>query len=351
MKAKLFLFTAALALATAFSGCNNPVINVTLPQAAENQSRIYTLFVNTRINKYSMVDGSLHAFVTIEGQEHEMAPSPYGDDIFQYDYTMPGDREQAKYFFTIRYDELVNQLVKHRDIESQLYTLNIVNRYVLQMENTRGPVGAVVPVVGNGFSPADTVVIAGSAAPTSVASANALTFAVPPLPPGDYPVEWHSGTDVFQIGAFHVDISALTVSPASVELASGDATSLTMAMGEPAPTSGVTLKILTDAPASVVMPTEVLIPAGQKSVTVKLSGGSPGAGSLHIDAPGFSQAVVPIKVNEAPALPVVTPAPVEEAPVPATPSPADTAPTPAPVATPPVATPPKDVPAAAVIGS
>jgi hypothetical protein len=349
MKAKLFLFTAALALATAFSGCNNPVINVTLPQAAENQSHIYTLFVNTRLNQPSIVAGSLRAYVTIEGQEHAMAPSPYGDEIYQYDYTMPGDREQAKYFYTIRYDELVNQLVKHRDLESQLYTLNIVNRYVLQMENTRGPVGAVVPVVGNGFAPADTVVIGGSPAPTTVASANAMTFAVPPLPPGDYPVEWHAGTDVFQIGAFHVDISALAVTPASLELASGDATSLTIAMGEPAPAGGVTLKVLTDAPGSVVMPVEVRIPGGQKSVTVKVAGGAPGAGTLHINAPGFSQAVVPIKVNEAPVLPVVTPTPVEAAPAPVTPVPVETAP--APVAAPPATTAPKDVPAAAVIGS
>ena len=346
MKAKLFPLLAALALASAFSGCSHPVVNVTLPQAAENQSRIYTLNVNSRINQHAVVDGTLHAFVTIEGQEHEMAPSPYGDDIFQYDYAMPLDREKAKYFYTFRYDELVNQLVKHRDIESDLYTLNIVNRYVLQMETTRGPVGAVVAIVGNGFSPVDYVVIGGTAAPTKVASANAMTFAVPPLPSGDYPVEWHSGSDVFQIGAFHVDESALLASPTSLELASGDATRLTLTMRQLAPAGGVTLKVLTDIPNSVVMPTDVLIPGGANSVTVKIAGGTPGAGSLHIGAPGFTMAVVPIKINDAPVLPVaapvVTPVPIEAAPAPTAPAPTVSAPaTPA----------PKDLPAAAVMGS
>jgi len=344
MKAKLFPSLTAFALAAAFSGCSHPVVNVTLPQAAENQSRIYTLSMNTRVNKHAMVDGTLHAYVTIEGQEHEMSLTPYGDDIYQYEYAMPADREQAKYFYSVRYDELVNELVKHREEKSDLYTLNVVNRYVLQMENTRGPVGAVVPVVGNGFSSVDFVVIGGTAAPTKVASANAMTFAVPPLPSGDYPVEWHSGSDVFQIGAFHVDSSELTVQPASLELASGDAKFLSITMGQPAPAGGVSFKVLTDAPNSVVMPADVLIPGGEKSVTVKVAGGNPGAGSLHISAPGFNRAVVVIKVDEAPMLPTPVAVPVE-----ATPAPAVTEPS-TPAAAP-VATPPKDLPAAAVLGS
>jgi len=345
MKAKLFPLTAALALAIALSGCNNPVVNVTLPQAAENQSRIYTLFMNARVNEHVVNDGTLHAYVTIEGQEHEMAPSPYGDGIYQYDYAMPSDRAQAKYFFTVRYDETVNELVKHRDIESDLFTLNIVNRYVLQIENARGPVGAVVPVVGNGFSPVDFVVIGGVATSTKVASPNAMTFAVPPLPEGDYPVEWHSGTDVFPIGAFHVDPSALTVTPASVDLLLGDSTTLTIAMSEPAPDGGVTFKVLTDIPTSVVMPAEVFIPSGQESATVKVaSGTTAGVGSLHISAPGFIRSEVPINVSDGSGPQVVTPVPVEAAPTQVTPLPS-------PVIAPPATTTPKDLPAAAVRGS
>ena len=348
MKAKHIPLLATLALAAAFTACNHPVVNVTLPQAAENSSHIYTLFVNARVNKASIIDGTLKAYITIEGEEHEMAAAPYGDQIFQYDYAMPAGNSQAKYFFTIRYDERVNGVIKHRQIDpdnSQIFTLNIVNRYVLEMETVRGPVGAVVAVVGRGFNPGDHIMIGGTWAPTAVASTNALSFAVPPLAPGDYPVEWHAGADVFQIGAFHVDASNVLVTPASVEVASTESTSLTLTMDQMAPQGGVPFEVLTDAPQSVIMPKEIVIPGGQRSVTVKITGGTPGSGSLHISAPGFYRAVTAIKVNDAPPAPAVV-APVPAAPVEAAPAPAAPAATPA---TP--ETPPAKLPAAAVMGS
>ncbi len=355
MKAKHISILAALILAAAVTGCNHPVVNVTAPQAPENTSHIYTLMVNARVNKSNMVDGSLKAFIMIDGQEHEMAPQG-GDQIFQYDYTMPEGTSVAKYYFIIRYNERINGLTKPRQIDpdaSQVYTLNVVNRYVHEMETTRGTVGAVVAVVGSGFNPADHIMIGGLWAPTTVASSNALTFAVPPLPPGDYPVEWHAssnrGTDVFQIGAFHVDASGLTVTPGTLELASGDSTMLTIVMSQPAPQGGVPVEVLTDVPQSVIMPPEIVIPGGQHSVTIKIVGGTPGAGSLHLSAPGFYRAVTPVKVNEAPPAPaVVTPVAMPAEATPTAPAPATVAPTPAP-ATPETA--PAKLPAAAVMGS
>ncbi len=340
MKAKLFSFTVALVLSATFLGCNHPVTNITLPQAAENQSHIYTLFVSARVNEHALVEGSIHAFITIDGVEHEMGLAPYGDRLYQYEYQMPGDRSQAKYFFSIRYQEKVETLIKDREQRSsETYTLNVVNRYVLAMEATRGPVGSVIPVVGRGFSRLDRIVIGGIEAPTSVASSNALTFTVPPLPAGDYPVEWHSGTDVFQIGAFHLDGADLKVTPNSLELASGGSTQMTFDMGLPAPEGGLPVAVLTDIPASVVMP-DVVIPAGQSSITINISGAAMGSGSLHISAPGFSQLEVPVKITEAVAVPA--PAPVEPAPI--APAPEAT-PAPAPAAV------PASAPAAAVIGS
>jgi hypothetical protein len=343
MKAKLFSFTVALVLSATFFGCNHPVTNITLPQAAENQSHIYTLFVSARVNEHDLVADSLHAFITIDGVEHEMNLAPYGDRLYEYEYAMPGDRAQAKYFFSIRYQEMVETLVKNREVRSpETYTLNVVNRYVLAMEATRGPVGSVIPVVGRGFSRVDKIVIGGIEAPTTVASSNALTFAVPPLPAGDYPVAWHSGTDVFQIGAFHVDNADLKVTPTSLELASGSTTSMTFDMGLPAPEGGLPITILTDIPASVVMP-DVVIPAGQSSVTINISGGAVGSGSLHISSPGFSSLEVPVKITEAPP----APAPVEPVPVPVAPAPV----MPAPAATPAPVAPAATTPAAAVLGS
>jgi len=83
-----------------------------------------------------------------------------------------------------------------------------------------------------------------------------------------------------------------------------------------------------------------VIPAGQSSVTIKISGGTVGSGSLHISSPGFSPLVVPVKITEAVVVPA--PAPVEAAPVPvAAPTPVE----PAPVVV------PASVPAAAILGS
>ncbi len=349
MKAKHISLSAALALAIAFSGCTHPVVNVTLPQAAENPSRIYTLMVNARVNNPKMVEGSLHAFVTIDGAEHEMTPLSVGDQLFEYDYTMPADHALAKYYYTIRYDEKNNDIITHRSLNNEdgIYTLKVVSRYVREMEVERGPVGSVVPVVGNGFANGDFIVIGGTPMPAHVASANAMTFTVPPLPAGDYPVEWHSGTDVTQIGGFHVDSSALTVTPASLELASGDATALTISMAQPAPDGGVPFAVLTDVPGSVVMPAQIVISAGATSATVKVAGGAPGMGSLHISAPGIERAIVSIKVNPAPVLPQVAPPPAEVTPV----APTPTAPVVTPETLPPANPAPKDLPAAAVIGS
>jgi len=344
MKAKHIPLIASLALAAALTGCNHPVTNFTLPQTAENQSHLYTLSVNARANVHNMIDGSLKAFVIIDGDEHEMALAPYGDNLFQYDYQMPADRAVAKYYFSIRYKERVGEIIKDRELRDpegqKPYVLNVVNRYVLAMETTRGPVGSVVPVVGSGFSPIDRIVIGGSEAPTHFASTNAITFTVPPMASGDYPVEWHSGTDVTPVGAFHVDMADLKITPATFELSSGGSTQVTFDIGLPAPEGGVPVSVLTDIPASIIMP-EIVIPAGESSVTVKITGGAVALGSLHVSAPGFNQAVVPVKITEAVVMPmpmaepapVVVPTPAPEAPVVA-PAPVTPAPTPAPAPVP-----------------
>lgn len=312
MKAKHIPLAVALLGAVIPAACTHPVVNMNAPQMAENQSRIYPLFVNARPNERSLVEGSIKAFIVIDGAEHPMTPASSGDEVFEYEYHMPPDRAEAKYYFIVRYDVMVSTVATHREWKSpETYTFNIVNRYVLQLEVTRGIVCSTIPVVGRGFLPVDYIVIGGVAVPTKVASSNAMTFQVPPLAPGDYPVEWHSGADVFQIGTFHVDETNFKIVPASLEVASTESTTLTISMDQPAPDGGLPVSVLTDAPASVIMD-EVRIPAGQTSVEVKIKGGQPGSGNLRISTPGFSTVTVPIKVSEAPPPPVmpVTPEPV-----------------------------------------
>ncbi|MGA2053490.1 MAG: IPT/TIG domain-containing protein [Opitutales bacterium] len=308
MKAKLYSLLVLVFLA--LSGCTQPVSNLTAPQIPQNPSDIYTLTAHTQLNDTTVVPGSTVAYITIEGEQHEMEPSPSGGDIYQYEYTMPSDRSQAKFFYTIKYNVQENGLTRQKTATSQLYTLSVVNRYVITMEASRGPVGASIPVVGSGFTSYDKVVIGGVDAPTSYASPYSLSFEVPALPAGqDYEVDLHSGDNVFPMGLFHLDVSNLSVTPGSLEVASGDDTTLVVGMGLNAPGGGVPVDVLTDVPASVIM-APVVIPGGARTVSVKIKGGQPGEGSLHLNAPGFNGVIVPISVTPAVVPVAPPPAPV-----------------------------------------
>jgi hypothetical protein len=314
MKAKHYslLLLSALAL-FGLSGCSQPVTNLTAPQIPQNPSGIYTLSCHTQVDDDHVVKGSEQAFVTIEGTERQMAPSPAGGDLYEYEYTMPSDRSQAKYYYSVKYNVERDGITRQRVATSKLYTLNIVNRYVITMEATRGPVGATIPVVGRGFTKFDTVVIGGLEAPTSYASPNAISFQIPPMPGDhDYAVELHSGTNVYPMGLFHLDTTNLSVTPESLDFNSGDNAKLVISMGRPAPQGGVPVSVLTDVPSSVIM-APVTIPGGASTVSVTIKGGSPGKGTLHLNAPGFNGVIVPVSVIPAtapePIVPVFTPPP------------------------------------------
>jgi hypothetical protein len=301
MKAKP-IPTLALLLAILLAGCSQPITNLTVPQVPQNPSGVYTLTMNARITEPNVDTDSIGGFIVIEGAEHPMTKSPYGELMYEYDYTMPTDRAEAKYYFFLRYNVIENGLTHARVITTPVYTLDIVNRYVLTMEATRGPVGASIPVVGRGIE-----------AQTNYGSPNAVTFAVPPLPADqDYAVELHSGTNVFPIGLFHVDGSNLTITPASVELAAGDSGEIVVGMDLDAPGGGVPVDVETDVPASVIMP-EVVIPGGARTVSVKIQGGQPGKGSLHFTAPGFNEVVIPVDIE--PAAPPPPPLPPPSPPI------------------------------------
>jgi hypothetical protein len=310
MKAKHYSLIALVSLALA--GCQQPVSNLTAPQIPQNPSGIYTLSCHTQLNDSYLVPGSTKAYVTLEGTQREMQPSPSGGDIYEYEYTMPSDRSDAKFYYTVTYNDQQNGLTRQKSVTSTLYTLSVVNRYVITMEATRGPVGAPIPVVGSGFTSYDKVVIGGVEAPTKYSSPYSLSFEVPALPADhDYAVELHSGDNVFPMGLFHLDVSNLSVTPASVEVASGDEAILVVSMGRNAPGGGVPVDVLTDVPASVIM-APVVIPGDSPSVSVKIKGGQPGQGNLHLNAPGFNGVIVPITVSPgAPEAPPPAPPPEE----------------------------------------
>jgi len=295
--AKLIPFAAALA-ALALAGCETGVKNLTSEQVPANPSGIYTLHMSAELQEADVVDDSLQPSIVIDGQRRPMQPSGLGPRVYEYDYKMPPGRSTARYYYELDY-ELERRGQNHdRQLRSnRIYDLRLINRYPVQLEAQRGPVGARIGVLGRGFNPADIIVVGGYEADTEYQSPNAMSFVVPPLEPNEvYPVDWRSGDAVIGVGTFRVDPANLTVNPTEITVQSGERAMLVVGTGSAAPSGGLRVQTLTDIPGSVILP-EITIPEGERTVSVQMEGGEPGFGYLHLYVPGFEQMVIPVTVQ------------------------------------------------------
>jgi hypothetical protein len=90
-------------------------------------------------------------------------------------------------------------------------------------------------------------------------------------------------------------------------LVGGSSQNLTFSVPNPAPAGGLLLDITTDVPESVIMP-EVIVPEGQTSVSVAITGGKPGSGSLFLKGYGSGEVTIAVTVAApAPVVPVTPP--------------------------------------------
>ena len=71
---------------------------------------------------------------------------------------------------------------------------------------------------------------------------------------------------------------------------------LTFTLSYPAADGGQLLDVTTDVPESVIM-REVVVPAGQTSVTVNVQGGRPGSGNLYLKGFGDGTIKIPVTVQ------------------------------------------------------
>jgi hypothetical protein len=114
---------------------------------------------------------------------------------------------------------------------------------------------------------------------------------VPPVPAGQsYRLSVIGPAGTLDVGTFRVDAISFLVSPAAVVLRTGEQQALTFTIPQPAPAGGMLIDVTTDIPASVIMP-EVMVPAGQMSVTIPIQGGNPGVGSLFFRSSAGDSAV------------------------------------------------------------
>mgnify|MGYP003676010616 CR=1 FL=1 len=287
--------TAALLL---FTGCDDLVItNLTPSTLPANPSQIYTFSAKFDPKSRGFVDSSLDPQIVIDGKIHRMDASPVGGDVWEFDYQIPAGRTEVSYYFLATYDVSFGGNVTLRESYSEVTTATLRNRQVLSMIANRGPVGARIGIVGQGFTAQDVVTLNGQPTRTIFESVNALSFFVPAVSPArNYQVVVTSPMGNQPVGTFRVDPIGVEVFPASLNLGQGQTQSVTFTIPQSAPAGGLLLDITTDVPDSVIM-SEVVIPAGSNSVTVPVRGGLPGSGNLYLTGFGGGEVVIPLTVR------------------------------------------------------
>lgn len=304
MKIRCFLCVLAIAAVAVLSGCRSTIQDLTPNRLQENPSGIYTFRMKTDFQQTNVVDGSVHPKIVINGETYPMKRNPgLGKNIWEFDYRVPRGQSEVKYYYIVPYQYeqggsiYDNVRYSSEFSDNKVFNARLINRYVVQLETNRGPVGAEVAALGRGFREYDRVVIGGQEVPTRFQSQNALAFTVPALPAGQsYEVTLRTGEGDLYAGEFLIDASTISVQPSRLDLASGNRDTLIFRIDSVAPAGGLYIDVTTDIPQSIIMP-EVIIPEGSRTVSIPVEGAQTGRGSIWITAPGFEETKVSVSVQ------------------------------------------------------
>lgn len=294
----LFLLGGILALA----GCSTTFQDYTPERIPQNPSGIYTFSFSTELPSSNRVDGSERAKIVINGQTYDMERSSEDDLTFTFDYKMPPGVTEARYYYIVSWDyssaDGIATATRYSTVEDgKIYQARLINRYPIQLVNDRGPAGASIPIVGNGFSSQDVVLVGDTEALTTVHSSNSLEFIVPPLPAGrTWPITLRTGSGDLSAGNFRIDEAAFSVQPQELFLSSGEMDFLIVEIDNAAPLGGLYVDARTDIPNSLIIP-EITIAEGSRSVNVNVTAGEPGSGILVLSVPGYAPIEIPVTVN------------------------------------------------------
>jgi len=295
---KFFFWIGTLLGVALLSGCDAVTLtNLTPATLPENPSQIYTITLRVATKGSSVVPGSVKPHIVIDGQNVAMAKSSMGEGIYEYDYRLPPGRAEFAYYFLVEYEVAYAERTEPREAYSEINRVSVANRYVLSLETNRGPVGAHISILGRGFSPQDVIYFDQMPVRTVYESPTSLSFFVPALPPGrNYEVMLGGVAGNSPVGTFRIDASALSVVPTELNLRPGEMQTLTFTVANVAPAGGLLLDVTTDVPESVIMP-EVVVPAGQNTITISVQGGKPGQGSLYLKGYDTGEVTIPVTVR------------------------------------------------------
>jgi hypothetical protein len=306
--------TAALCLTLV--GCLTPAITNLTPSAMpENPSQIYTISARITPRDADFVEGTLLPRVIVDGQAQVLKASPLGNNIYEIDYQVPAGRTEIVYYFQINYQiQHPNGIVSPREDYTPIQRAQITTHYILSLEANRGPVGALVAILGRGFTPNDVIYFDEVPVRTVFESTTSVGFYVPALDANrNYRVSITSGSSKSPVGTFRIDgpvgsdanssgfsapnAGSLLVTPAALTLKTGEKSMLSFTSPVSAQGGGLLIDVTTDVPESVIMP-EVIIPMGSNTTSITIEGGRPGTGSLFIRGPGVKELTVPITVTK-----------------------------------------------------
>ena len=289
-------FAAAIALLL-LAGCNLTITNLTSDVLRENPSQLYTITARVTPTSDRVDRSSLQVSVVINGQDQPMKKSAETNDVYEYDYPLPHDRDGASYYFLVRFRFNSDSPTMTSERYSEVCHFTVARRYVRPLEANRGPVGARINVVGRGFTSHDVVYLDTTAARTVFESPSSLSFFVPSVEPNrNYNVAISGGSGTLTAGVFRADATGATVTPPSLTLRSGESQAVSFTIPSAAPQGGLLLDVTTDIPESVIMP-EVVVPEGATNVVVTVQGGKPGAGALYLKGFGQGEITIPVSVS------------------------------------------------------
>jgi hypothetical protein len=242
----------------------------------------------------NIIFDSYSARIVIDGEIHTMKKR--GALEYTYDYRRPGGKHRANYYYEVDYKARIGRSVRDKFERSKLYDLIITNRYVVGFESNRGVPGSAVVLLGRGFTPGDFVELEGTRCETTFISHNSLSFTVPTMKQsGRYHAKLVSDNGDIGLGDFFIDQMTLHTNLSNIDLVSGEKQILVITIDFDAPDSGVWIDVTTNIPESVVMK-DIFIPAGARSASVVVQGGTAGSGMLYLTADGFEELKIPMEV-------------------------------------------------------
>jgi hypothetical protein len=270
------------------------IVNDTPAQIPQNGSEIYTIAMSINPDGTYSIPNSYSARIVVDGEIHKMDKN--SDFAYSYDYIRSADQHKVNYYYEVDYRKKVNGNFRQKFERSKLYSLTIVNRYVVGFESNRGVPGSTVTLLGRGFEKEDYVEIDGVPCETTFVSPNSLSFVVPILGHGNrHHAKLISDNGDIGLGIFQIDRVPFHANLSSINLESGEKQVLVITINFDAPQEGIEIDATTNIPDSVIMK-DIFIPAGARSTSMVIKGGIAGSGMLYLTAAGFEELKIPVEV-------------------------------------------------------